>query len=156
MPDEQISDDAGNELFRSDNSGEIFLKLSGRDEVRKLGFMRGRVFFTRRKHSNTMRTLNEIGFSSLLIHRGNFDLIRVQLSSGRELQIEREKVLELGTYKWFARSGFERQVFVPVHAFTEVPIGPYRKRKTIGNKNRLRRCAKPVEYFVEKLPDASD
>jgi hypothetical protein len=125
---EQIVDIAGNELYCDDKTRAVFLRLAGRDEIRRLGFIRGRTFYTKRKRSNTMRTLNELGFSSLLISRGNFDLVRVQLSDGRELEIEREKILEIGTWKNFVSQGFELQVFVPVTAFTEVPADPTKKK----------------------------
>ena len=143
---EQIVDDAGNELYCDDKTRAVFLRLAGRDEIRRLGYIRGRTFYTRRKKSNTMRTLNEIGFSGLLINRGNFDLVRVELSDGRELEIERKKILELGTWKWFASQGMERQVFMAVSAFTEVPADPTKPKRA------RRRAAAPGQQNREYHP----
>ena len=111
MDKNSIVDASGNTILNED--GMLVLKLKSESKGRTIGNIKGDTLHVLRSRTKHLLEANKFyGFNHFIISRAKqFDKVMIMDDEGAYL-INNDDILEQGTFLWFNKQGFEKQIFV--------------------------------------------
>lgn len=119
-----ISDDYGNLLILRKNSKRVLisLKLVSEEITRRIGTLnkaQRTLTIKRKRGKHLFRKANAYGFNHRLLETSKLiDYIRLEDETS-EWKIPREEILKKGSFLYFQKQGFEKQIFLSLDSMQE-------------------------------------